>query len=253
MNTRADKEQENKSQSITNAVSQTQHRIESTFRFIDNRPKAMTQLKLQEIANNSQQVMQLKAFQETTNNSQREKQATQLQALDNHNYVPQQAIVQRARIVQKPAVLGFHHWELQYGSSNVEDGLGELGQIGAISATEDRDAKGSSGKSGKLVKGKAMVRVVNKHISGYSKVGDLEDNTIDEKVKTEAEKRKGQSISFNQITNNCQDFVSGIWNRVGGTPDPSTHNERNQIINEFTRAPTPDEVAENLANSYMYM
>jgi len=162
---------------------------------------------------------------------------------------------QLAKIVQKPAVLGFHHWELQYGSASHEDGLGPPGQIGAISATEDRESKGSSAKTGKLMKGKAMVRVLDRHLGGYSQVGSLDDTThdIDGKIRAKAATLKGSSIPFNQISNNCQDFVSGVWTSCKGTPNPDTYNERKKIIHEFTRAPTKEEVAENLANSYMYM
>jgi hypothetical protein len=67
MNTHADKTQENKSQSVANGKSQMQSSGESTFQFVDNRPEAIAQRKLQEIANNSPQVAQLKAFQEMAN------------------------------------------------------------------------------------------------------------------------------------------------------------------------------------------
>lgn len=52
MNTHVDKTQENKSQSVTNAVSQKQSSGESTFQFVDNRPEAVMQRKLQEMADN---------------------------------------------------------------------------------------------------------------------------------------------------------------------------------------------------------
>ncbi len=52
MNTHADKTQENKSQSVANELSQKQGSGESTFQFVDNRPEAVAQRKLQEMANN---------------------------------------------------------------------------------------------------------------------------------------------------------------------------------------------------------
>jgi hypothetical protein len=58
MNTHADKSQENKSQSVANGTPQKQGSSESTFQFVDNRPEAVTQRKLQEIANNSPQAKQ---------------------------------------------------------------------------------------------------------------------------------------------------------------------------------------------------
>lgn len=70
MNTHADRTQENKSQSDANAVSHKQSSSESTFQFVDNRPEAIAQRKLQEMANNSPQV----------------KRAAQLQTMaDNHS------------------------------------------------------------------------------------------------------------------------------------------------------------------------
>lgn len=63
MNTYADKKQENKSQTVANEVSQKTSNSESTFQFVDNRPEAVAQIKLQEMANNSPQVQQLKTIQ----------------------------------------------------------------------------------------------------------------------------------------------------------------------------------------------
>jgi len=68
MNTYADKTQENKNQSVVNAASQKQSCSRSTFQFVDNRPEAVTQRKLQEMANNSplaKQVAQLQAMADT--------------------------------------------------------------------------------------------------------------------------------------------------------------------------------------------
>lgn len=80
MNTHAEKAQENKSQSVFAADSQMQSGIETTFQFEDNRPEAVMQRKLQEMANNSPQA----------------KQAAQLQAIaDNHSAQYQQPTQKR--------------------------------------------------------------------------------------------------------------------------------------------------------------
>jgi hypothetical protein len=68
MNTRADKTQENKNQSVANAVPQRQSSNESTFQFEDNRPEAIAQRKLQEMANNSPQAKQAAQLQAIANN-----------------------------------------------------------------------------------------------------------------------------------------------------------------------------------------
>ena len=79
MKTDANKTQENKSQSVANAVSQHNRGSGSTFQFVDNRPEAIAQRKLQEMANNSPQV----------------KQATQLQAIADKFSIQQQQPIQK--------------------------------------------------------------------------------------------------------------------------------------------------------------
>jgi hypothetical protein len=83
MNTHAAKTQENKSQSVSAVDSQMQSGGESTFQFVDNRPEAIAQRKMQEMVNNSSQVSQLRAFQNMANNSPQAIQSTQLQAMAN--------------------------------------------------------------------------------------------------------------------------------------------------------------------------
>lgn len=79
MNTHANKTQENKSQSVENKDSQKQKNGRNTFQFVDNRPQAIVQRKLQELADNSPQV----------------KRATQLQALADSNSTQQQQPIQK--------------------------------------------------------------------------------------------------------------------------------------------------------------
>ncbi|PSJ15850.1 hypothetical protein, partial [Nitrosomonas supralitoralis] len=58
MNTRAVKTQENKSQPVANSVSQFHNDSDSSLQFIDNRPEAIAQRKLQALANSSVQAKQ---------------------------------------------------------------------------------------------------------------------------------------------------------------------------------------------------
>lgn len=91
MNTHADKTQENKSQSVANELSQKQNGSESTFQFVDNRPEAIAQRKLQEMVNYRSRVSQLSSFQDMANNSPQAKQAAPLRAkADNHTAQKQQ-------------------------------------------------------------------------------------------------------------------------------------------------------------------
>lgn len=89
MNTHADKTQNNKSQSVANTVAQKKSGTGSVFQFVDKRTGAIAQRKLQEIANNNRQAMQLRSFQDLADNSPQTKQAAQLQAIAN-NYSAQQ-------------------------------------------------------------------------------------------------------------------------------------------------------------------
>lgn len=95
MNTHADKTQENHSQSFANSESQMQSSGKSTFQFVDNRPEAIAQRKLQEVANNSPKISQLKAFQDIANNSPQVKHAAQLQAMADKHAAQQQQPIQK--------------------------------------------------------------------------------------------------------------------------------------------------------------
>lgn len=94
MNSQADKRQENKSQSVKNENSQKQFGRKTTFQFVDNRPTANAQSKLQELANNSQKVSQLRSFQEKANKGQQVRQTAQLQS-KNTNHSNQQQPIQK--------------------------------------------------------------------------------------------------------------------------------------------------------------
>lgn len=74
MNAYADKTQENKRQSVSNSESQTKSSGESDSQFVDNRPEAVAQKKLHEMANNSSRVSQMKSFQEMSKSSAQDKQ-----------------------------------------------------------------------------------------------------------------------------------------------------------------------------------
>ena len=84
MYTHEDKMQENKSQAVANSLSQLQSNGESTFQYVNNRPEAIAQRKLQESINNSPRVQQLKSYQEMANNSSHVKQIISHQPMANN-------------------------------------------------------------------------------------------------------------------------------------------------------------------------
>lgn len=77
MNTHADKIQENKSQAVSNGLTQKEGSKDSAYQFADNRPEAIAQRKIQDMANSSSQVSQLRVFQEMADKSPQVKQADQ--------------------------------------------------------------------------------------------------------------------------------------------------------------------------------
>lgn len=70
---------ENKSQSVANGISQKQRSSESSFQFVDNRPKAVAQRELQKMANNSPQA----------------ERAVQLQIMADNYIIKQQQLIQK--------------------------------------------------------------------------------------------------------------------------------------------------------------
>lgn len=76
MNIHDSKKKESKSQSVANSVSQKQQKSTSHFQFLDNRPEAITQRKLQEIVNDNAKKKLSGSVIDTSKNT------TQLQVID---------------------------------------------------------------------------------------------------------------------------------------------------------------------------
>ena len=84
MNTHAEKNQENKSQSVASQLFQKRSASAPTFQFVGVHPETIAQRKLQEIADNSPQVKQLRAFQEMANYKTQVRQAAQVKVYSNN-------------------------------------------------------------------------------------------------------------------------------------------------------------------------
>lgn len=69
MHTSSDKSQQPQSQAIANELSEKKSSSGTASQFLDNRSEAVAQRKLQEMANNSEQVRQLKGYQEMADNA----------------------------------------------------------------------------------------------------------------------------------------------------------------------------------------
>lgn len=94
MKAHADKTQDNKSIAVAKEVSQKQSGG-STFKFVDNRPEAIAQRKLQEMMKNIPQMRHMRAFKETANNSPQAEQALQLQAMAGNNFAQLQQSIEK--------------------------------------------------------------------------------------------------------------------------------------------------------------
>lgn len=103
MHSYSDKNQKNKSQSVTHSISQKQSSGKSTFQILDNRPEAVTHRELQVMANNGRQVSQLRVFQDMANHRQQTEQTVQLLAIaDNHSAQKKQPILKKENKTGRP-------------------------------------------------------------------------------------------------------------------------------------------------------
>ncbi len=106
MTTRVAHTKEKQGSSVANGVSLKPKSGGSTFQFVDNRPRAIAQKEMQEMANESPRVRQLAAFQEMANNSPRVQQPTAVLEMAGSPIALQQqlshAVLQRS-VVQRVA------------------------------------------------------------------------------------------------------------------------------------------------------
>ena len=117
MNSHADKTHDSKRQPVVKSVSQDQNKGLSDFQIDDNRAEAIAQRKVQQIANNSNQVKQMKAVQKIANSTSKAEQTTQMKAID-----PKMPIQKKALNAGVLNVAGEHHdksdklriWEEDY-------------------------------------------------------------------------------------------------------------------------------------------
>jgi len=110
MNTHTDKTQDNKSKSVANEISKRQSGGESIFQFVDNRPEAIAQRKLQEMANNSPQVKRAAQLQAMANNDSAQQQQP-IQKKENNTELPNNS---------KSGIENFSGYSMDYVKGNVQ-------------------------------------------------------------------------------------------------------------------------------------
>lgn len=103
MNAHADKASKNKGQAIANGLTSLKSESKSAFQFADNRPEAVAQKELQELANNSLQVSRLGFLQQLASNSPQVSQLRSLQQLANNS--PQTKQVAQLRVLANAKAL----------------------------------------------------------------------------------------------------------------------------------------------------
>ena len=81
MTTHTDKSKQNRNRSVARQRPEKQNDSKSALQYLNNRPEAIAQSKLQELANRSAQAKQLMAAQNMANNSPRAAQLVQMQAM----------------------------------------------------------------------------------------------------------------------------------------------------------------------------
>lgn len=102
METKVDKISEGKkSQAVANSLPKLESNNEQTLQLVDNRSETDEQRKLQDIANDTPQVLQLKAFQEMGNSSLDIKQNVQLQLMADHSIGQQEESLAGKTLVDK--------------------------------------------------------------------------------------------------------------------------------------------------------
>lgn len=89
------KKKENKGQIVSPSVEQSKSQGELTYQFVDNRPEADTQRKLQDKANSSQQVFQYKAFEQMAKQSPKAEQATNSGTGIQSNFIQEDQPIQK--------------------------------------------------------------------------------------------------------------------------------------------------------------
>lgn len=97
MNGYAKKSKKDKNQIVSPGVQQIQGEGESTYQFVDNRPEADTQRKLQDKANNSQQVSQLKALEQMARHSPQVKQTTNSETDTKSDFIQEEQPIQKEK------------------------------------------------------------------------------------------------------------------------------------------------------------
>ncbi|MBU0489779.1 MAG: hypothetical protein KKA07_08360 [Bacteroidetes bacterium] len=102
MITQADKTQDNNSRSTADRVVENQTSNESTLQFVNMRPEAIAQRKMQAMADSSPEVVQLMALHETASSSPQVQQVAQLQAIT-ENQQPAEPVQRKENSAGMPA------------------------------------------------------------------------------------------------------------------------------------------------------
>jgi hypothetical protein len=95
MNRYEKKPKENKSQIVSTSVRNIQSEGESTYQFVDKRPEADIQRKLQDKANKSQQVLQYKAFEQMPKHSPKAEEAANFGLDVKSNFIQEDQPIQK--------------------------------------------------------------------------------------------------------------------------------------------------------------
>ncbi len=118
---------ENKSRAAANSVAQKKNNKGQGIGFVDNRPEAVAQRKLQAVANHSPHAMQVKGIQDMANNSPKSEQAAKLHGFAFNSDPTIQNI--SSVVIQRGTTDDFesdYEFGLMYGKHNPENNTAEM-------------------------------------------------------------------------------------------------------------------------------
>lgn len=141
MNTYADKKRDNKTKSVANAVSQNPGNDRADFQFLDNRPEAVAQRKLQEMANNNSRIKQMNGGSSTTTPTTPAKSETP--------YIDSVNAEMRREAAERQATIIAHEdaasaRDLQASYAQKAESLGATASAPSMTGTESEEAVAST-------------------------------------------------------------------------------------------------------------
>lgn len=192
MYSQVEKQRGNKSRAVANSVAQKKSNGKQGFGFVDNRPDAVAQRKLQEMINNSSQVRQLKAYQEMANNNM---PPIQLKAWHKRRPLSQaDGDTSEKGLINGRGVL--HHAHIIFDKGYTLPIVGASDNIGYHAV------HGASGP-GELFS-------ENVGSKGYKTVSEISTDNYEDRILIQSIKKNQNFGDYKLVSNDCQSWVEKV-------------------------------------------